>query len=779
MVYEIASGSVIRVVMPGNPSIYARQAHEFLSRGIQQRVEVWFETSFGDWAGEDPPSCVIRFCTLDSLPDRYKDTLEPPITIQPYADYGEHLNIRTFQENNTVNLLILTGDEKTLIAGIGVLLREFLYYDNCIKFDPVQLNLRPLTPTRGAIFCNTPESGTYGSWSTEQWDSILTEYALLGHNLIGFAPSTPERGERLNPFFPPPPNATKEETRARNILADRQSALFDRTHELGLKGLLHLSLSSFTANGKSTLKNIANAVGKQPGCDLLWLTCTPSLFPPYASAKLSQNRFLASGKQLSETARQHKEIETWLGTDGFGEEELADLLDAIVAESPFAKALTCGPNHSHKEMLMREMPLMMQIATIVNLSDTGRLSWQSPRFGPERSYVVNNDTPLLQTEALAKQFFDNAPLTYGAIGLCRDLHDCFNRFFWALMAWDPQPQVDEILAKFGNYYFGAESAEWIQNTFREMEICWSLPLHESFDSAQRAFEHLEKSMACVPPRMRNLAIPIYNLLSYRIVLDMVLYHKLADDREQMHGLQAILGNQEEEIDISIKKALDYLRVIPNNDLLANLYKDLDRRKTDLYCTWRFNPKGNERIQTPLAGQTWYQTQLEKALQSKNRDTQQAICQNLRQRLNIPQQKTDILVDCGNPDADTYCRRGLAFSLNPTPLDQPVSRWTMTIGEDQDEPIEYSIPIMAGATYKAVLAFYAPSQFPLFQSLFCGDTSLLPNFTVHEGEWVMKELHLGPWLLHDDSFVLIIYPKNGHRAAISEITLFLEDTRISE
>ncbi len=463
--YTIQSGDTIRFVLPPSISSHLLVAVDLFGEALRHRIDLDIEKVPQTSAQEANHSTTdIWFATPNTLPDYLAD-IEPPITIRPYPDYDEHINIRFTQQFNKLDILIITGSESSLIFGAGELLRHFNPYEGKIEFPLTYLDLQPLTPIRSILFGpNGLDSNA--SPGIDQWSDHLRELALLGNNTIGYSPA----------LFHKEYDTRYESESEKRRFQEKLYRFSAYVHELGLNNLIWND-NQFN-NGypfHTFLRNI-------PYTNMIWCSSSSS------ASTNHPNDILKKARTLNELFnKEESEFEIWLGIDYLSEDEMDQFFQRLEKSPvPLCKALVCSSHSNSQEIIRREMPLTLQLIHAFTMS---------------QHHTEQPPVPI-STAFLAKQFAENAPLTYGVVGITSTLLEDIHRFVWSRITWYPQPPLEEIINTYARFHFGSEAAPYFYDAFFAIEKDW-----ESFmELNEKAFTSFFSTvMEHVPEKMKERA----------------------------------------------------------------------------------------------------------------------------------------------------------------------------------------------------------------------------------------------------------------------------------
>ncbi|MDX9755591.1 MAG: hypothetical protein RBU29_16625, partial [bacterium] len=682
----------------------------------------------------------------------------------PFADYRDHVHVGQVVIEDTVHWIILSGAEESLLFGVGAFLRNIQFYTQSLSYRQPAVAQRPLTPLRGFLFTNTASHPSYFLSSEEEWDIRLMEAALQGTNVVGIVPALP-RDWTLSPTRSVPQWLAKAEMeKAWQTHWETQRMICQRAKELGMRVVLYLP------QGAVDILEASQGEGwwhDLPVGSIYLFASVEALFPFYAASGMPGPLFLEELKRWMGKPGFKDGNEVWVSSSGFHPEDLSGMMDWLVESThPVVKALTSGPEVGREALLMREMPLMTQLVTLSPLSRAVRIP-QPFALGPERCFVYGEDLPLFLTEPLARRYYELAPLTYGALGVSSGAHDAFQRFLWSQISWDPQPAKEEIMERFGNYWFGAESAGAVCGALLLLESVLHQPAAFAQAGAESALAKIEEAMNLVPPRRKSLARPAYFLLKYRILCEIALACRIRHDSQTKAELATLLADAELEPEAMWQRALAVAQAAPTQTDLQSWLNTLEETEQWFLNEWGYSPGSADALRHPLAGLGWVQRRLA-MLEGGAGESLAAGLALIRCRIERELGLRDFLIDCGNGETDTFRESGFGYALERIRGSEPVTQWMIALSERAGEPVDYTIPLPSLSPLTLEIRFHAPYCTALQQTVYCGEHVLDPLVMIQPGKKEKRKYTIGVEQRMDGPLHLSLRPPEDAFAGVCEI-----------
>ncbi len=787
----IPSQSTIRLVLPSPPSSPYLQAADIFERELLKRLDVDVRTVHGSRL-EGDSALDVYLGTPETLPRERLDDLDAPLTLLPFPDYAERINLRAIDHGTPPIIIIACGSDSALLCGIGAWMRHLEIWADGFAYRNLTENLQPLTPVRGMFYANTSDSNSYFTYSSEQWKTLITDDALWGNNTVGTIPvhfpewpdtlPWPEPGRFLSPEW-----QTIWETHWA-----RQCEIGETIQRLGLKSLIRLSYAdAFPARiekplagqkegeldcSQSEAKKLAvteceNLLSRLPLPDAVWFSAHSSPVSPFVRAACNPGQFLEMAKSLNELLP--SDCELWLGSGGFSDEELAPLFDRLSALDRLpVRGAICGPEIGPHETVKRELPLDRQLMTMTPLSRAVRTANALETLGMPRSLIFSDDTPLVFPTQLARQFVETAPMTYGALGFSTGAHDEIHRYLWTAFAWSPQPSLEVMLESYGRWYFGADAAPHVRDALLSLESCWKTSLPESVPFAEDALTFLDRAESAVPPRMNALAKPRLQQLRLRALMDTTLGENEHASRHQIDTMLERLGKPSEadSTEATLQSAFETLKQSPY-DGLETRFQQLTELRQAVFKTQGIHIQAVDRLLEPEPDRNWAIIQIDRSLRTNDKTKQRETIEVVISALKPRSGSEGITIDCGNPENDRYRTKGRVYHLRAASQEWRSAWHQIALSREQGEPVEYVIPLNGQSFNRVAVTYVTTPDIPLKQSLRCNgvllhDTMEIPPDTPIENTYTLPSTDKPA-----DSLTLIWRPEPGYHAGVVEIAIY--------
>lgn len=472
------------VVVPRETSEVFQVAAAMLRSELVRRFEMPVEILESGFTNREKSfGAVFQFETIDTLSDEWMDRLDPPVKILHYADYADHVGIRSI-DRDPPRIVIVAGSDRSLPAAAGLLLRHITRDKTGLVSVKTDFDYQPLMPVRAALLQFNPTWHHEIEWSRDLRNYFLTEHALRGNNYVGLA---------IDPALDREYSLTcgdaEQSLRSRLI---RANEWLGRAKSIGQKTILTVSCDALDnlenqgapkshsddATGIDRHSAICLIASQTAGLDALYFTPSARRDNGPARCAISPTHYFHVGRSLYEAfQKNNQEIELWLGVDGFSDDEISAVIDCCHQEpAPYPKALVCESGNRHLEMVRREMPLNKLF-----------LSTAGVTLLPEGQTIEQQAHQWLET------FYHNAPLSYGVLTLAGNQGGDLFHFVRSMLSWHPQPPFDELFPLYAEWYLGRDAAPLFLNLTRQ-------PV-----GRDEVRKHLEEIKNRVPSAMRELA----------------------------------------------------------------------------------------------------------------------------------------------------------------------------------------------------------------------------------------------------------------------------------
>jgi hypothetical protein len=795
----IKEHSVIEILVPEEQNQCSIHAGELFARALQMRFDL--SISIARPLSElrvETPALRIWLCTSQTAPMDLQEWAEPPVKIFDVPEYEERFAIRTLMNEPIPAVLIVCGSEKAASAALGTLLFYLNIRENEIVIGEINRDSQPLTPIRGHFFANTSDSYSYFNFTLEQWRNLLDDYVLWGNNTFGWIPVHFPEWSGMSPFAEPPVFPSPEWKTIWRAHWTFQMSIYHYLKEHRLKKLIWIPVeTAFPAEIPETLTstrrgflNMEEEDAWELSCrqriqllrnigsfDFLWISSHASILRPFGQPAMTAEEFY---RYIQRFTRQLQDEETqpevWLDFSGFDEEELDELLDLLIDEKkPFVHVAVSGPGIVPFYMIKTDLPFSMQLVTMTHLTQSIRSSNSAHHLNTLQSFILGESTPAVLPIHLVNIYYELAPVTYGALGVSLGAQDEVQRFIWSRLSWAPNLTIEEILEGYGRWYFGADAAVYIRDALLELENAWNGESGLTPEKSHMALRRIEQAERHIPAKMRDLAMSRLILLKLRAYLDLAVTEKIALDNRVLKRLVDVVENNLHISDahLRLKMAWEAIEDSPESRTFNDLVDKLSLLQQELFKATNIHIPAIERLLEPSPDRNWFAVQIHQGLHCRDTAEKNEQLERIRENLRRFWDKTILFIDCGNPQSDEFCLSGMEYLLEMPNRQWLSSWWMLTLSENEDDSVEYSIPVNPDCNYKLMVTYNTNQNLHLIQSLYSRDHLVHDTLEVKPNTPETHSYNLDPELYKDGTLQLSWIPEIGFRAGVAEILLIPE------
>ena len=194
----------------------------------------------------------------------------------------------------------------------------------------------------------------------------------------------------------------------------------------------------------------------------------------------------------------HPDAGIWVSNQGFTAEQNDDFFAYIERERPkWLSGVVFGPwvKITVKEMRERT-PAEYPIRLYPDITHNVRCQYPVPEWAPAFAHTLGREA--CNPRPAAQQRIHNliAPFSVGFGTYSDGINDDVNKMVWSALGWNPDANVDEVLADYGRVFFGAQWADDVAAGLRGLEQDWVGPVLENaaIDTTFATWQGIEKEM---------------------------------------------------------------------------------------------------------------------------------------------------------------------------------------------------------------------------------------------------------------------------------------------
>jgi len=403
-------------------------------------------------------------------------------------------------------LFVVGNDASGVVAGIGKLLRLIRYNANAIEIPLLRLNEHPEMPVCG-MYIATHFHNFYHAASLEEVDRVIEDFALWGTN-----------GLMAN--FPVQDFDTLEDPKAQKKL-NRLKHLAKTAQAIGMDFGLTQSINQNYRGTPNHLKAKRDPKIWQLGVEICpsipeglamigkWQAELLASFPqldfivcwPYDSGGCACDQckpwggkgFLRASEQFARLFRERfPQGEVWLSTWWFDHQHQWGDCEGLFRYIKDGKAdwltgILAGRHGDYQRLYDRPSAKRYPMVWFPEISMHMMIPWGGYGANPLPDYCHE----IMQR--LKGRIAGCWPYSEG-------IYEDLNKFLWVQFCWDPDRQIDDMLAEYATYYWGAESANDAVQLFHLLEKTharkkgWAVDNLAEADDAFRLAQSIDKRM---------------------------------------------------------------------------------------------------------------------------------------------------------------------------------------------------------------------------------------------------------------------------------------------
>jgi hypothetical protein len=557
-------------------------------------------------------------------------TVKIPDAPHPAA---EGFAIKTVRVDGVPSVIVVAqeGDKRGLLYGAGELLRRLTYGPDRVSLGELDLQMAPAYRLRGS---SANQGGTMRQitgargWTTEETWGYMIDLALSGANvlyawgedfdyikafdLMGVGGCRPNQYDSEYP----------EEWKAGGLEGWEGTNWVCPSIPEARKALMEQWEREFsTAKHHDVLRFYAGDPG---GCRCercepwgktfillceelaaLWHKYHPNSMVQIANQDLSNEGDIAIFDYLNEEPR------LWLEgiAYGPGSNAMSSYFRDELREDLFEHAGS-GPVNRYLKEILHNIPKYQQISHYSDITHWISAQYMVENPEPHIVKLYGRRTFHTRPAAFYRIFQAIMPFSEGDIIYSEGYHDEFHQFMWNRLLWNPNRSLEDVMAEYGRYFFGAEAEPLMSEAMLQLEKNLEAPLAEN-EGIDRYYQLVKEAGTKIPPNLMAIDHR-WRLHMQKAALDKYFQLKLRREREREAALEALAKGDPER---AVTEGQALIQEPIETPEMAALKEEARRlgEETDKLFGQRVN--GYFSIDKPMTALGWTEKQFEIAAQA--------------------------------------------------------------------------------------------------------------------------------------------------------------------
>ncbi|SOD92513.1 hypothetical protein [Spirosoma fluviale] len=495
-------------------------------------------------------------------------------------------------------LWIIGADARGILYGTGWLLRNLTMDRKRLELAaPANIATAPAYPIRGHQLGYRSTANSYDAWSVAQFDQYIRELAIFGTNAIEGIPF--HEDEKPSPHFklPAPEMRVKMSEICQKYDLDYwvwTPATFALTD--AAKRTAELALHEAFYKACPRLDHIF-VPGGDPGDN------HPREVMPFL-------------KDLhTRLTKYHPKAKIWLSLQGFSVEQVDYFYGYLVQQKPdWLAGLVHGPGSPSLAETRFRLPKKYQLRQYPDITHNVRCEYPVERWDQAYALTLGREAANPRPYFFAKAQTAAAPFTDGFVSYSDGCHDDVNKVVWSMRGWNPEADVNEILADYGRFFFGPTLDAATANGIAALEQNWQGPLAEN-GGVEATFAFWKKLEADQPALASNWR---WQLFLLRATYDAYTRRRLLYEQSLEKQANQLLASADITApEMAMSQALDVVNQADKNPVLPELRNRIETLCADLFTSVglqtsvpKYKAKGYERgclldfVDYPLNNRWW-------------------------------------------------------------------------------------------------------------------------------------------------------------------------------
>lgn len=532
---------------------------QVLSEEIGKRTGIRLKTS-GNW----PKSGIPVIALALSGDRRLMDVTVPVIDDKQSAVYRPE-GFRIFSQTTTRGpvLWIIGADNRAVLYGAGWLLRNLHMTRHVVELPaPVDFSTAPVYPIRGHQLGYRTTANSYDAWTVTQYEQYIRDLAIFGSNAIEGIPFHEE--EAPSPLFPIP-------AAEMNIRISELCRKYDMDYWVWTPITFDLTDKD---KREAELEKHENFYRSCPRLDHLF-------FPGGDPGENHPSAVLPFLKEAyTRLVKYHPKAKVWISLQGFSVEQVDYFYQYLLREKPsWLQGVVTGPSSPPAAETRYRLPKQYQHRLYPDITHSVRCEYPVKQFDQAFALTLGRESVNPRPFDFADIFSTYTPFTDGFVSYSDGAHDDVNKVIWSTLGWDPKKNVNDILKEYSRFFFRGALESAAADGIAALERNWNGALAKN-GGVEATFAYWKKLESDHPELKDNWR---WQMLLLRACYDTYIRRRLIYEQSlEQKANDLLLSIQPENIEATMKAALDLLNRADDHPIAPELKKRIDELCADLF-----------------------------------------------------------------------------------------------------------------------------------------------------------------------------------------------------
>ncbi|RAJ99743.1 hypothetical protein LX87_01439 [Larkinella arboricola] len=590
------------LVSPSVPAPMRTTAPQMLTEEIAKRTNTTLK-QVQNWPGS-------RSITIALALSSEKEVAGKAVPNRTGTELAEQKpeGFRVVSEGNT--LWILGSDARGILFGSGWLLRNLKMDAKRLELaGPVDVASAPAYPIRGHQLGYRTTANSYDAWTIAQFEQYYRDLAIFGTNAIEGIPF--HEGEIPSALFPIPPKEMQ-------IRMSELCQKYDMDYWVWTPATFDLT------DGVKRKAEIERHEAFYRACPRL----DHIFFPGGDPGHNHPREVMAFLKDLhGKLIQYHPKAKIWISLQGFNTEQIDYFYKYLAQNQPdWLQGLVSGPSSPPMAETRYRLPKKYRHRQYPDLTHNVRCEFPVERWDQAYALTLGREAINPRPFFFARIHGKYAPFTDGFVSYSDGCHDDINKVIWSMRGWNPDKNVNEILAEYSRFFFGWQLANQAADGILALENNWQGPLAQN-GGVEATFAFWKNLETAHPELKTNWR---WQMLLLRANYDTYTRRRLLYEEGLEKTANAILTRATEtDLSKTLDQALATVNRADTEPIAPELRQKIETLCADLFASIglqtsvpKYKAKGPERgclldfVDYPLNNRWWLADECQKILALK-------------------------------------------------------------------------------------------------------------------------------------------------------------------
>ena len=458
--------SKARIVSLNNKSKIQANAADMLKDEIDKRTRIGLEVSSKMPSGD---KIVILIGTAKDLAAK---SYRPPTGFEVPSKADAYAVWIDTSKRTSATICTAGHDDRGTLFAVGRLLRMLeMSRDKVGVNDDVKIATAPRYSLRGHQIGYRPKTNSYDAWTLEIWEQYYRDMIVFGTNAVELLPPRTDDAADSPHFVKP----------QLEMMIDMSQLAADYGLDVWIWFPAMEDDYSKDKTVQASIEEWAEVFRSLPKIDVVFVpggdpgNTHPTQLMPFME------------KQKKNLTKYHPNGQLWMSPQGFDWKRkgrkgwLKAFLDILQQEEPtWLDGIVFGPQVAISLPKLREVvPARYPIRRYPDITHSGGGQYEVDNWDDAYNDTLGREPINPRPYFYTSKFRELQKYAMGFITYSEGCNDDLNKIVWSCLGWDPDMNVEDILAEYSRYFISGRYEKKFAKGLADLERNWVGPLKKN------------------------------------------------------------------------------------------------------------------------------------------------------------------------------------------------------------------------------------------------------------------------------------------------------------